>query len=456
MADLGVDKVISPDAVPSNTTFTFEEQVITSSALYTMSLICIILGSIRSVKFVDRHIRKKKLIEASITLSEAKKFPFTASLVLFGLYLFFKPDRSAWISGLAQTYLPENIANTISGYLPVKTDDESVQNPTRFLKLLHLFPENIQASILTFVGYLPSLSKENAMTLLLLLLCYEGCVALATILKPLFSFVLNLLPIGNRWPKFNTPYFFSIKKGTKEMEEGDIEDAPKKNCEFLLKLEFDTHDCIALFFCLSVGISHIYQRHWITNNILGIAFSIYGIENLHLSSFKAGTLLLCGLFVYDIFWVFATDVMTSVAKGIDAPILLQFPLDLLRNGYLNANKHSMLGLGDIVIPGIFIALLRRFDHRISETSKKDKTTKNRYFFVITVLAYAIGLVLTMVVMHYFKAAQPALLYLVPCCLLVPLLVASCTGELKNLWEYNEEHLIEKNEKKKANMEKKNN
>lgn len=38
--------------------------------------------------------------------------------------------------------------------------------------------------------------------------------------------------------------------------------------------------------CLSVGISHIHSRHWITNNILGIAFSIYGIENLHLSSFK--------------------------------------------------------------------------------------------------------------------------------------------------------------------------
>jgi hypothetical protein len=35
-----------------------------------------------------------------------------------------------------------------------------------------------------------------------------------------------------------------------------------------------------------VGISHLNQRHWITNNLLGVAFSIYGIENLHLASFK--------------------------------------------------------------------------------------------------------------------------------------------------------------------------
>lgn len=54
-------------------------------------------------------------------------------------------------------------------------------------------------------------------------------------------------------------------------------------------------------------------------------------------------MLLAGLFIYDVFWVFATDVMTTVAKGIDAPILLQFPQDIYRNGLSNAGKHAMLG-----------------------------------------------------------------------------------------------------------------
>ena len=42
-----------------------------------------------------------------------------------------------------------------------------------------------------------------------------------------------------------------------------------------------------------------------------------------------------------------------------------FPQDLLENG-LNANNFAMLGLGDIVIPGIFIAMMLRFDVRYVE------------------------------------------------------------------------------------------
>lgn len=44
-------------------------------------------------------------------------------------------------------------------------------------------------------------------------------------------------------------------------------------------------------------------------------------------------------------------------------IAVIFPQDLLENGILGANNFAMLGLGDIVIPGIFIAFLLRFDQR---------------------------------------------------------------------------------------------
>lgn len=70
--------------------------------------------------------------------------------------------------------------------------------------------------------YVPSVTKERMVFLLLLLLCYEGCSALAAILKPVFSFFLGFLPIGDRCPKKNTTYLISFKKGKKEMEEGDI------------------------------------------------------------------------------------------------------------------------------------------------------------------------------------------------------------------------------------------
>jgi Signal peptide peptidase len=66
---------------------------------------------------------------------------------------------------------------------------------------------------------------------------------------------------------------------------------------------------------------------------------------LNLGSTSTGLVLLWGLFVYDIFWVFFTPVMVTVATKIDGPIKLLFPTRGV------AKKFNMLGLGDIVIPG---------------------------------------------------------------------------------------------------------
>ena len=68
-------------------------------------------------------------------------------------------------------------------------------------------------------------------------------------------------------------------------------------------------------------------------------------------------MLLIFLFFYDIFFVFGTDVMLTVAKSIDAPIKLLFQ----KNLKATPPEFSLLGLGDIVIPGIFIALCLRYD-----------------------------------------------------------------------------------------------
>lgn len=51
--------------------------------------------------------------------------------------------------------------------------------------------------------------------------------------------------------------------------------------------------------------------------------------------------------MYDIFWVFGTDVMVTVAKSFDAPVKLLWPKAL----FAEQLHFSMLGLGDIVIPG---------------------------------------------------------------------------------------------------------
>ncbi len=64
------------------------------------------------------------------------------------------------------------------------------------------------------------------------------------------------------------------------------------------------------------------------------------------------------LFVYDLFWVYETDVMVTVAKSIDLPLKLQFPY---LDKHDNVMKFSMLGLGDIVLPGLLLSLCIKYD-----------------------------------------------------------------------------------------------
>merc|ERR1711872_487903 len=206
----------------------------------------------------------------------------------------------------------------------------------------------------------------------------------------------------------------------------------------ILNLDFTTQDVIVLIGSAVVGVWYFLKKHWIANNLFGLAFAINGVELLHLNKVLTGCILLGGLFFYDIFWVFGTNVMVTVAKSFEAPIKLVFPQDLLENG-LNASNFAMLGLGDIVIPGIFIALLLRYDMSLKRNSN--------FYFYATFIAYLAGLLLTIFIMHVYKHAQPALLYLVPACLGVPLFLALVRGDIKSMFQY-EDHPDLESEKKK--------
>ena len=61
------------------------------------------------------------------------------------------------------------------------------------------------------------------------------------------------------------------------------------------------------------------------NNIIGICLSIQAIEKISIGSYKIAVVLLLGMFVYDIYWVYGTDVMVTVAKNFDIPVKLLFP-----------------------------------------------------------------------------------------------------------------------------------
>jgi len=143
--------------------------------------------------------------------------------------------------------------------------------------------------------------------------------------------------------------------------------------------------------------------------------------------------------LYDIFWVFATPVMVTVAKGIDAPIKILAS----KTPFSSApSDFAMLGLGDIVVPGLVIALCLRFDlaQYAKRHPKDDVSARSRFpkpYFLVALASYVVGLATTIAVMHVFQRAQPALLYLSPACTLGPLALALVRGEVQDLWTWSD-------------------
>ena len=102
--------------------------------------------------------------------------------------------------------------------------------------------------------------------------------------------------------------------------------------------------------------------------------------------------------------VFKSDLMVTVAKNLDIPIKLSLPYK---------DKFSILGLGDIVVPGILVAWALKFDvdnalEKFNE-EKKDKISEKNFeiekpFFWATLFGYFMGIVSTFVGMTLMNHA----------------------------------------------------
>jgi minor histocompatibility antigen H13 len=218
-------------------------------------------------------------------------------------------------------------------------------------------------------------------------------------------------------------------------------------------------------------------KAWWLTNIISFGFCYGTLQLLSPITFWTGSMVLVGLFIYDIVMVFYTPLMLTVATSLDVPIKLVFP---------GPKRGSMLGLGDVVIPGIMMALALRFDLYLHYLSKQTKpasgdsssTIKATYveafgkwgdrfwtsgaknavektvadgsrfpkvYFKASLVGYTLGMLASLIVLHVFKHAQPALLYLVPGVLVSLWGTALVRRELGLMWGYTEEGSLDDNE-----------
>lgn len=85
---------------------------------------------------------------------------------------------------------------------------------------------------------------------------------------------------------------------------------------------------------VAIAIYNFGGKQWVFTNLMGISFCYTALQVISLGDFFVGSLLLTGLFFYDIIMVFYTPMMVSVAKNLEVPIKLVF------NG---PGRGSMLG-----------------------------------------------------------------------------------------------------------------
>ncbi|CAA0838751.1 Signal peptide peptidase-like 2 [Striga hermonthica] len=146
-------------------------------------------------------------------------------------------------------------------------------------------------------------------------------------------------------------------------------------------------------FCIAFAVIWAVERTnsfaWIGQDILGVALIITVLQIIRIPNLKVGTVLLGCAFVYDIFWVFLSkklfkeSVMIVVARGDRSgedgiPMLLKIPrLFDPWGGY------SIIGFGDILLPGLLVAFSLRYDFLAK------KTLRNGYF-LWAMFAYGLG------------------------------------------------------------------
>lgn len=235
--------------------------------------------------------------------------------------------------------------------------------------------------------------------------------------------------------------------------------SPNSKISFGACGRFTQAELLALIISLLLVVVWMITGHWILMDALAVGLCISMIAYLRLPSLKVSMLLLVGLVIYDVFWVyfsvyfFKDNVMVKVATQPAAnPISfvadklgstsygqfsqsrqLSLPGKLVFPSYSENGQMSMLGLGDIVMPGLLLSFVLRFDnHKRKMSANYNEVSRIKYFHCL-LIGYFVGLLTATIVSEVYKAAQPALLFLVPSTLLPLLVIGYLNGDLKEMW-----------------------
>jgi signal peptide peptidase-like protein 2B len=275
---------------------------------------------------------------------------------------------------------------------------------------------SIQLGEVLEMSWLTTLIFPLSASVMLVLLFYilasmYMLIFLLVILITLVCTLLVLQPVGDSL----VPYVLKV--------------IPKKDVQDYLGLGLGVVTWIAL---LAVWL--FTHGGWYVGDPLALMVVVAAITHMRVPTLAMSMGLLGAMWVYDITWtllsplVFGSSVMEHVARQMSGgwapmPVVITVP-------HLLTGGSTALGLSDVVIPGLYVCFLYRWDAHKERVAWESSLTR------AALAGYAVGFFLTVVFLVLLQKAQPALMYILPC------VVASSLGyahfvfaEVPELWKY---------------------
>ena len=286
----------------------------------------------------------------------------------------------------------------------------------------------------------------------------SGLLVAIYLFKKYIVLILNLLIGFESWLCcYYTSLFFVIRICKKIFTSSKHTQLTKKKYGYFLDLNFFEITSLLISGIL-IGL-YFLTRHYILNDIICFCLAFTSLSFIILKSFLLCFVCLFAFFIYDTFWVFYSEkiftenVMVVAATSIQIPIKIEFPILFSNNPIKNC---MLLGLGDILLPGMIIKYSRRFDLLKKKMEKRKiglrKKKSNINFYSFNLLLYFISVVLAMVMMFVFNHGQPVLFYISPIFIIGLMGKAYYDGCLGIFWSGIKIKKKQKNEKEKKEEE----
>jgi hypothetical protein len=173
---------------------------------------------------------------------------------------------------------------------------------------------------------------------------------------------------------------------------------------------------------LITSLTWFVTEHWLITDFIAFCLSCATISFIKVHRLHLVLLISVGFLIYDVYWVFLSpahfgkSVMVETATKVapHMPVVFSVP----REG-----RSAMIGVGDIVLPGIVLDFFMRFD-----------AFHNSSLFVIAFIGYVAGVTIAWAAVNVTQKGQPALLWIFPAVLVPVLVVAGWQGLMGELWE----------------------